>query len=80
MYKPKKDIRCSLEYGPGIFGGEWKSRIICVLSEKKTLSNGTLRKEMINISNAVAMLKELMQDEIVTRTQYEEIPSGVDIH
>ena len=34
MYKPKleKDIRCPLEYGLGIFGGKWKSRIICVLA------------------------------------------------
>lgn len=34
MYQPKmeKDIRCPLEYGLAIFGGKWKSRIICVLA------------------------------------------------
>ena len=39
MYQPKleKDIRCPLEYGLEIFGGKWKSRIICVLAEMKTL-------------------------------------------
>ena len=39
MYKPKleKDIRCPLEYGPEIFGGKWKSRIICVLAQNKFL-------------------------------------------
>ena len=33
MYEPKlkKDIRCPLEYGLDVFGGKWKSRIICVL-------------------------------------------------
>ena len=33
-YKKKldDDIRCPLEYGLAIFGGKWKSRIICVLS------------------------------------------------
>lgn len=33
-YKKKleKDIRCPLEYGLAIFGGKWKSRIICVLA------------------------------------------------
>ena len=40
-YKKKleKDIRCPLEYGLAIFGGKWKSRIICVLAvnEKITL-------------------------------------------
>ena len=48
MYKPKleKDIRCPLEYGLGIFGGKWKSRIICVLAAAGTLRYGELRKEM----------------------------------
>lgn len=37
MYKPKldKDIRCPLEYGLEVFGGKWKSRIICVLAERE---------------------------------------------
>lgn len=37
MYQPKleKDIRCPLEYGLAVFGGKWKSRIICVLAEKR---------------------------------------------
>lgn len=33
-HKLKKDIRCPLEYGLSIFGGKWKSRIICVLQKK----------------------------------------------
>ena len=34
MYKKKleEDIRCPLEYGLDVFGGKWKSRIICVWS------------------------------------------------
>ncbi len=38
-YKKKldEDIRCPLEYGLAIFGGKWKSRIICVLTAKDTL-------------------------------------------
>ena len=34
MYQAKleKDIRCPLEYGLDVFGGRWKSRIICVLA------------------------------------------------
>ena len=33
-YKKKleEDIQCPLEYGLTIFGGKWKSRIICVLA------------------------------------------------
>lgn len=78
MYKQKleKDIRCPLEYGLEIFGGKWKSRIICVLAEKGFLRYSSLRKEMANITDAVlaATLKELIANEIVERKQYNEIP------
>ena len=64
MYEPKyaKDIRCPLEYGLKVFGGKWKSRIICVLAEKKKLRYSALRRDMANISDAIlaATLKELI--------------------
>lgn len=82
MYKPKleKDIRCPLEYGIDIFGGKWKSRVICVLAEKKTLRYSALRKEMTNITDAVlaSTLKELMADGIIERMQFNEIPPRVE--
>ena len=82
MYRPKleKDIRCPLEYGLEIFGGKWKSRIICVLAEKGFLRYSALRKEMTNITDAVlaATLKELITNEIVQRKQYNEIPPRVE--
>ncbi len=82
MYKPKleKDIRCPLEYGLDIFGGKWKSRIICVLAEMGTLRYGELRKEMTNITDAVlaATLKELIADEIIQRKSYDEVPPRVE--
>jgi len=82
MYKPKleKDIRCPLEYGLDIFGGKWKSRIICVLAEKKTLRYSALRGEMSNITDAVlaSTLKELLADGIVFRQQFNEIPPHVE--
>lgn len=82
MYKPKleKDIRCPLEYGLEIFGGKWKSRIICVLAEKKSLRYSVLRREMSNITDAVlaATLKELSADGIIVRHQFNEIPPRVE--
>ncbi len=70
-YKKKldDDIRCPLEYGLAIFGGKWKSRIICVLAAKERLRYSALRKEMYNITDAVlaATLKDLMEDGIVDR-------------
>ena len=55
MYRRKteKEIRCPLEYGLELFGGKWKSRIICVLAQKKTLRYGELRAELANITDAV---------------------------
>ncbi len=82
MYKPKleKDIRCPLEYGLTVFGGKWKSRVICVLAEKGILRYSSIRKEMANITDAVlaATLKELITDDIVKRQQFDEIPPRVE--
>ena len=82
MYKPKmeKDIRCPLEYGLDVFGGKWKSRIICVLADKEFLRYSVIRKEMCNITDAVlaTTLKELIRDGIVNRKQYDEIPPRVE--
>ncbi len=82
MYHKKleADIRCPLEYGLEVFGGKWKSRIICVLAEKKTLRYSELRTEMINITDAVlsTTLKALIADDIVSRKSYDEIPPRVE--
>lgn len=82
MYEPKyaKDIRCPLEYGLKVFGGKWKSRIICVLAEKKKLRYSALRRDMANISDAIlaATLKELIADQLVAREQFNEIPPRVE--
>lgn len=82
QYKKKleDDIRCPLEYGLTIFGGKWKSRIICVLSAKERLRYSELRMEMYNITDAVlaATLKELMEDGMIDRKSYDEIPPRVE--
>ncbi len=80
QHKLEKDIRCPLEYGLQVFGGKWKSRIICVLAEKEILRYSNLRKEMTNITDAVlaSTLKELMADNIVVRKSFDEIPPRVE--
>lgn len=81
-YKKKldEDIRCPLEYGLAIFGGKWKSRIICVLASKETLRYSQIRNEMHNITDAVlaSTLKELIADQMVCRRSYDEIPPRVE--
>ena len=78
--KLKEDIRCPLEYGLEIFGGKWKSRIICVLAAMDTLRYSEIRKEMCNITDAVlaSTLKQLIADDIVCRKSYDEIPPRVE--
>ena len=80
-YKKKleDDIRCPLEYGLAIFGGKWKSRIICVLSAKRKLRYSELRREMHNITDAVlaSTLKDLIEDGMIERKSYDEIPPRV---
>ena len=82
MYKRKldRDIRCPLEYGLEIFGGKWKSRIICVLAAQEKLRYSQLRNEMGNITDAVlaSTLKELIASDIVQRKQYDEMPIRVE--
>ena len=82
MYQPKleKDIRCPLEYGLDVFGGRWKSRILCVLATRGTLRYNQLRSEMVNISDAVLALnlKELIADGMLRREQFDEIPPRVE--
>lgn len=82
MYKKKlpPDIRCPLEYGLEIFGGKWKSRIICVLAAHQNLRYSQLRKEMANITDAVlaTTLKELLQSGMIERKSYDEIPPRVE--
>lgn len=82
MYQRKtdKDIRCPLEYGMEIFGGKWKSRVICVLNEKKVLRYSEIRREMVNITDSVlgVTLKELIGDGLIQRRSYDEIPPRVE--
>lgn len=48
-YEPKleKEIMCPIEYGLDIFGGKWKSRIICVLSAAEVMRYNEIRKELV---------------------------------
>lgn len=82
MYQPKieNDIRCPLEYGLKIFGGKWNSRVICVLNIMGTMRYGQLKKEMHNITDTVlsTTLKNLIEEDIIERKQYDVIPPKVE--
>lgn len=78
--KLEKEIMCPLEYGLDIFGGKWKSRIICVLYSYPKIRYNQLKKELTTISDAVLaeMLKALINDGLVSREQFNEIPIRVE--
>ncbi|MGI6153533.1 MAG: winged helix-turn-helix transcriptional regulator [Christensenellaceae bacterium] len=81
-YTPKieKEIMCPIEHGLDIFGGKWKSRIICVLSSAAVMRYSQVRQELGNITDAVlaSMLKDLVSDGMICRKQYEQIPPRVE--
>ena len=81
-YEPKieKEIMCPIEYGLDMFGGKWKSRILCVLSAGEATRYSAIKRELADITDAVlaAMLKELAEDRLVSRRQYDEIPPRVE--
>ncbi len=81
MYQAKleKDIRCPLEYRLEIFGGKWKSRIICVLAERGSLRYSILRKEMTMINVCVKgtskdLVAEMKPDRAVAHSSYCDVP------
>ena len=82
MYQAKleKELRCPLEYGLSVFGGKWKSRILCVLAKQESIRYSAIREELSNITDAVlsASLKELQRDGVIARIQYDEIPPRVE--
>ena len=77
--KTEKDIRCPLEYGLDVFGGKWKTRILCVLSDGQ-LRYSVIRQEMTDVTDAALAnaLKDLQTNELVKRIQFEEIPPRVE--
>lgn len=82
VYKRKtaSDIRCPLEYGMEVFGGKWKSRILCVLAAQNVLRYSELRAEMVDVTDSVlaSALKDLQRDQLIVRKIYDVIPPKVE--
>lgn len=78
MYQRKlpKEYFCTVDYALDIFGGKWKPRLLCILGNMAPIRYGDLKDEMENISDAALAdsLKELQQQGIVERKQYNEMP------
>ena len=62
-HKLEKEIWCPIEYGLDVFGGKWKSRIICVIAANGIIRYNALRRELTNVTDAVlaAILQYICQ-------------------
>ncbi len=75
----KGEIKCPVTGMLQLIGGKWKPVILyCLRSEKRRF--GEISARIPNLSRKVltAQLKELEEDGLVTRKQYNEIPPRVE--
>ena len=79
--REKTEYKLNLaEYLTKTLGGRWKLHILCIFENEGTVRFGQIKKRLDNISNVMLSktLKELEQDGIITRHQYNEVPPHVD--
>lgn len=75
----KLDTSCSLTMALSVIGGKWKPIIIARL-DKSSKRFGQLDASIIGISRKVltTQLKELVDDKLISRTSFDEIPPRVE--
>ena len=71
---------CGLKRVIDIVGGKWKIMILCVIDKEGTVRYGNLRREVFGITNTMLAnsLKEMENDGLVDRKQYDEMPVRVE--
>jgi DNA-binding HxlR family transcriptional regulator len=71
---------CPVKYSIEQIGGKWKPRIILQLFKNDTIRFNELKREMKGITNTMLSnsLKELENDQIIERIQYNEMPLRVE--
>ena len=71
---------CGLKRVLDIIGGKWKILILCLIDKKEVVRYGELRRGIFGITNTMlaTSLKEMETDDLVLRTQYDEMPVRVE--
>ena len=71
---------CGLKKVLNIVGGKWKIMILCVIDNNEVIRYGDLRRSVYGITNTMLAqsLKDLENDGLVKRTQYDEMPVRVE--
>ncbi|MCR5836784.1 MAG: helix-turn-helix transcriptional regulator [Lachnospiraceae bacterium] len=85
---PKKESLCDSIGGEGcglkrvidIVGGKWKIMILCVINNNEVVRYGDLKRAIYGITNTMLSnsLKEMVEDGLVVREQYDEMPVRVE--
>lgn len=78
--KEKDTSVCPLKYTLNLVGGKWKLPIICILAREEAVRYNSLKRKLSGITNMMLSqsLKELEENGIVHREQYNEIPPRVE--
>lgn len=78
-YSKENDF-CPVAFALRAIEGKWKLPVLWVLTQNGTLRYNELRRAVEGITNMMltSTLKELENDGLITRTQYNEIPPHVD--
>ena len=76
----KKYTDCPLEQALEILGGKWKLRILWTIYESKSIRFNKLKRELPGITDLMLakILKLFAENNIVCRTQFNEIPPHVE--
>ena len=80
MKKEETEAVCPLKYALNLVGGKWKLPIICILAREESVRYNSLKRKLCGITNMMLSqsLKELEENGIVHREQYNEIPPRVE--
>lgn len=75
-----KYFDCPLEYALEILGGKWKLKILWTIYKFKVIRFNQLKREVPGITDLMLakILKLFAENEIVRRTQFNEIPPRVE--
>lgn len=80
LEKADLDNICPVDYAFRRIGGKYKGRILWHLGENKTLRYGQLRRILADATPKMLTqsLRELEDDELVSRKVYHEVPPKVE--
>jgi DNA-binding HxlR family transcriptional regulator len=76
----KRNRPFPIEYTLSIIGGQWKLMILYYLTINNVMRYGELKKSLTGITHKMLSmrLKEMEEQEIIVRVQYNQIPPKVE--